>query len=154
MDWFNDHAAAEPAHLFPRRLLQTIRLSFAGLLFCTMTACALKESKEQTFYKTAALQQKFSLRELFPAGKYCVLPGGELPEGWMLMHFPQIKARSERLYDSQDDWFIVLIFEDLKTAEIIAVQYQNADLKNEESICSFEIAIIVDESKAIHAEAR
>jgi hypothetical protein len=100
------------------------------------------------------LQQEFSLRELFPAGKYCVVPGGELPLGWMLTHFPQVKVSTERKYDSQDDWFIVLIFEDLKTAEIIAFQYQNADLKNEESICSSEIAIIVDEGKAIHAEAR
>jgi hypothetical protein len=114
MNSFNEHAGSNAAHPFPRRSLQTIRLSLAGLLFWAMSGCASKESKEQTFYKTAALQQEFSLRELFPAGKYCVVPGGELPLGWMLTHFPQVKVSTERKYDSQDDWFIVLIFEDLK----------------------------------------
>jgi len=70
----------------------------------------------------------------------------------MLQKYPSTKVEMERMYDSQDDWFIVLFSRDMKSAEIVSVRYDRAELTNERETCSPTIAIKVDEERRVQAK--
>lgn len=109
--------------------------------------------KEHGFYRAIESPTTFRLRDLFPGERHCVAPGGigNNPENYLLWNFPRLRVSRTRPYDSQDDWFIIMLSDRTNSAEINSIRYAKANLESEEAICGANIEIVVDHERNVRA---